>query len=312
MTEHELTFRCMGTEVRLLVPDRTGLDDAREWLAAFDARLSRFRGDSELCSLNRDHRFSVPASALLRAAVGAGLWAARRTGGLVDPTVLPALRRAGYTASRAGVAPAGLAAALAAAPPRRAARPHPTARWRRVRVDDSRGEVRRPTGVELDTGGTGKGLAADAVAHRLGARERFAVDCGGDLRVGGDAARRRPYEVEVADPFGGEPVHRLWLGPGAIATSGIDSRLWRGPGGSFAHHLIDPLTGAPAWTGLVSVTALAPTALEAETLAKAALLSGPGGGARLLAEHGGVLVHDDGDVELAGALAGPRASARAA
>ncbi|MGZ6645490.1 MAG: FAD:protein FMN transferase, partial [Solirubrobacteraceae bacterium] len=268
MTDHELTFRCMGTDVRLLAPDSAGLDDARDWLAAFDARLSRFREDSELCALNRDRRCAVPASALLRTAVSAGLWAAQRTGGLVDPTVLPALRSAGYAASLAGVAPAGLAAALAAAPPRRAARPHAAARWRRVRVDEGHGTVRRPAGIELDTGGTGKGLAADAVAHRLRARERFAVDCGGDLRVGGDGAQRAPYEVEVAHPFGGEPVHRLWLGPGAIATSGIDSRLWQRSDGTFGHHLIDPLTGAPAWTGVVTVTALAPTALEAETLAK--------------------------------------------
>ena len=150
-------------------------------------------------------------------------------------------------------------------------------------IDDAHGTVRRPPGIELDTGGTGKGLAADALAHRLRARERFAVDCGGDLRVGGEAAHRTPYEVEVAHPFGGEPVHRLWLGPGAIATSGIDSRLWQRPDGTFGHHLIDPLTGAPAWTGLVTVTALAPTALEAETLAKAALLCGPREGAALLA-----------------------------
>jgi thiamine biosynthesis lipoprotein len=310
MTEHELTFRCMGTQVRLLVPDRGGLDDTREWLASFDARLSRFREDSELCALNRDRRCAVPASALLRTAVSAGLWAAQRTGGLVDPTILPALRNAGYAASLAGVAPADLAAALASAPPRRPARPLPAGRWRRVRVDDAQGSVRRPRGVELDTGGTGKGLAADAVAHRLRARERFAVDCGGDLRVGGDGAQRTPYEVEVAHPFGGEPAHRLWLGPGAIATSGIDSRLWQRSDGSFGHHLIDPLTGVPAWTGLVTVTALAPTALEAETLAKAALLSGPRAGAALLAAHGGVLIRDDGDVQLVGPLA--RTAARAA
>jgi FAD:protein FMN transferase len=310
MTEHELTFRCMGTDVRLLAPDNAGLDDARTWLASFDARLSRFREDSELCALNRDRRCAVPASALLRTAVSAGLWAAQRTGGLVDPTILPALRSAGYAASLAAVAPAGLAEALAAAPPRRVARPDGAARWRRVHVDGRQGIVRRPAGIELDTGGTGKGLAADAVAHRLRARERFAVDCGGDLRVGGDGAQRQPYEVEVAHPFGGEPVHRLWLGPGAIATSGIDSRLWQRSDGTFGHHLIDPLTGAPAWTGLVTVTALAPTALEAETLAKAALLRGPRSGAALLAEHGGVLVHDDGDVELAGPLA--RTTARAA
>ena len=167
MTDHELTFRCMGTDVRLVAPDRAGLDDARAWLASFDARLSRFRDDSELCALNRDRRSTVPASALLRTAVSAGLWAAQRTEGLVDPTVLPALRAAGYAASLAGVAPAGLADALAVAPARRVARPHPAARWRRVYVDDAHGTVRRPPGIELDTGGTGKGLAADALAHRL-------------------------------------------------------------------------------------------------------------------------------------------------
>ena len=57
------------------------------------------------------------------------------------------------------------------------------------------------------------------------------------------------------------------------------------------------------------MTALAPTALEAETLAKAALLRGPRAGAALLAEHGGILVHDDGDVELAGPVADTRARA---
>ena len=81
-------------------------------------------------------------------------------------------------------------------------------------------------------GGNPKGLAADAVAHRLGATGRHAVDCGGDVRVAGAGAEREPFEVEVAHPFTGEAAHRLWLGPGAIATSGIDARLWRTPPGA--------------------------------------------------------------------------------
>ena len=56
-----------------------------------------------------------------------------------------------------------------------------------------------------------------------------------------------------------------------MATSGINVRVWRRADGRYAHHLIDPRTGEPAWTGLVGVTALAPTGVEAETLAKAAL-----------------------------------------
>ena len=89
MSEHELSFRCMGTGVRLVGPDRAALEDAREWLDSFDRRLSRFRPDSELCALNADPREAVPVSALLRTAIGVGLRAARTTGGLVDPTVLP-------------------------------------------------------------------------------------------------------------------------------------------------------------------------------------------------------------------------------
>ncbi len=60
-----------------------------------------------------------------------------------------------------------------------------------------------------------------------------------------------------------------------------------------AHHLLDAATGRPAYTGVVQATALAPTALEGEALAKAAVLSGPDGGAVWL-RHGGVLVFDDG------------------
>jgi len=52
------------------------------------------------------------------------------------------------------------------------------------------------------------------------------------------------------------------------------SRTWTTPDGRAAHHLLDPSTGRPAWTGLLTTTALAPTTLEAETLAKVALLSG--------------------------------------
>jgi len=68
--------------------------------------------------------------------------------------------------------------------------------------------------------------------------------------------------------------------------------------GVASSHLLDPSTGAPAWTGLVQASALAPTALEAETLAKAAYLSGPLAARGLLADHGGILVDEAGCVEI--------------
>ena len=159
--------------------------------------------------------------------------------------------------------------------------------------------IRRPPGLELDLGGSVKGWAADFVAARLARHGRCAVDCGGDLRVA--AGSGAPWEVRVRHPLTGAIAHTLRVRAGGVATSGIDARLWERPEGDFAHHLIDPATGSPAWTGLVAATALAPTALEAEALAKAALLSGPAAGRRLLqGRHGGVLVHDDGAVEPVG------------
>jgi thiamine biosynthesis lipoprotein len=296
----------MGSEVRILIgpavaagelPPARAAALLRDFLAAYEARLSRFRADSELCALNADPAAEVAASPLLRAAVRAGIRAAERTGGLVDPTLVSEIEAAGYaTSRRAPELP--LAEALSEAPSRRPARPAAAQRWRRFVVEG--GTIRRPPGVRFDTGGTGKGLAADLAAARLAGYARWAVDCGGDLRVGGVAPE--PFEIEIEHPLTGERAHVLRLATGAVATSGLNVRVWRGPDGAPAHHLLDPATGEPAWTGLVGATALAPTALEAESLAKAALLSGPAEGRRRLARHGGLVVRDDGEVELCGPL----------
>jgi thiamine biosynthesis lipoprotein len=313
VAELDYSFHAMGSDVRLLIarpltraapPPLEAADRERNFVLGFARRLSRFDPDSELSALNHDGRPRAAASALLRAAVSAGVWAARRSTGLVDPTLVGALERSGYASSLDGAVPASLRDALAAAPPRRPATPHPDGLWRAIAVDDAQGTIVRPPGVMIDTGGTGKGLCADAVALRLGAYTRFVVDCGGDIAVGGVGALLEPYEVAVEHPIGGESVGTLRVARGGVATSGLNVRIWRNPDGSFGHHLLDPSTGAPAWTGLVGATAIADTALEAETLSKMALLLGPAGAREVLAEGGGVVFHDDGTIEPIGPVAG--------
>jgi thiamine biosynthesis lipoprotein len=311
MGEHDVIFDAMGSHVRLLIgepgpgmaPAPAAAEQARQFVVEFDAALSRFKPESELCALNDDPRERVQASELLRTAVKAGLAAAERSGGLVDPTLVGEIESAGYVASRAGVPGAPLGAALAEAPPRRSAKPNPEANWRRFEVDDEAGTIARPAGIRFDTGGAGKGLAADLIANRLRGYSRFIVDCGGDIRIGGADALVNPYDVYVEHPLTGERAYVLRLGSGAVATSGLNVRIWRGSDGRYAHHLLDPSTGEPAWTGLIGVTALGDTAVEAETFAKAALLSGPDGGRTILAERGGLLVHDSGRIETVGPFA---------
>jgi thiamine biosynthesis lipoprotein len=311
MSEHDITFDAMGSHVRLLIgepgpemaPAAEAAERAKAYILDFDAALSRFNPASELCALNADPRRRVPASQLLRQAVSAGLDAAERSGGLVDPTLVGEIEDVGYVSSRAGMSGAPLTEALVDAPARRPAGPSVEERWRHFEVDDAAEEIVRPPGLRFDTGGTGKGLAADLVAAGLRGYSRFIVDCGGDIRIGGADALVHPYEVFVEHPLTGDRAHVLRLGSGGVATSGLNVRIWRGPDGRYAHHLLDPASGEPAWTGLVGATALADTAVEAETLSKAALLSGPEGGRELLSERGGLLVHDEGRVELVGPLA---------
>ncbi|HEY5941304.1 MAG TPA: FAD:protein FMN transferase [Solirubrobacterales bacterium] len=313
MAEHDVSFEAMGSHVRLLIgepgpgvpPAAEAAERARRFVAEFEAALSRFDPASELSALNRNRRERVPASPLLRQAVGAGLWAAELSGGLVDPTLVDEIEQAGYASSRAGALPAPLRSALAAAPARRPAEPDSAARWRRFSVDETRGEVVRPPGLRFDSGGTGKGLAADLIAASLQGYSRFVVDCGGDIRLGGREADRQPRTIAVEHPLSGSRPYVVSLRAGGIATSGLNVRIWRREDGSFAHHLLDPATGRPAWTGLVGVTALGATTLEAETLSKAALLSGPARARELIAARGGLLVHDSGRVELVGQLAAP-------
>jgi len=306
--EVDLSFHAMGSDVRLLIGAPLVHTDPSPWDAAerarafiedFAARLSRFSPASELSALNSDPRERVPVSPLLAAAVRAALWAAEATGGLVDPTLIPALERVGYKGSLDGVEPASLEEALAGAPARRPARPDPRAGWRQITVEKT--HVRRPPGVTIDTGGTGKGLCADAVAHLLGRYSRYVVDCGGDLAIGGVDSQLHPWEVEALHPLNGEVICAIRSPGGGIASSGLNVRIWRDEAG-YRHHLLDPSTGEPAWTGLVGVTALGSCALEAEVLAKAALLRGADAARELLAERGGLIVHDDGDVEEVGPI----------
>lgn len=235
--------------------------------------------------------------------------AGEASGGLVDATLVDTIEALGI---RDDAAPpqsrstGGMTGDLAATEP---ATSSPARAWASISVDRTAGTVTRPVGVRIDSGGLVKGLLADVLCGWLAGYADVVVDACGDARFAGTATGTRA--VEVAHPFGGMAAE-LEVGDGAVATSGTTRRRWRGADGSLTHHLLDPATRRPARTGLCQVTALAPSALEAEVLAKWALLSGPGSAPSRL-PHGGVIIDDDGAVQTVQPVAVrlPRAAARA-
>ncbi len=311
--ESILRFDCFGGRCGIYVEgdaehgDATGrapetasraAERARSSLLRWHRVFSRFSAASELSLLNADPRETVPSTPLMARLAATAREAAELTDGLVDATLAVELADAGYDGDLPAAMP--LALALALAPPRRAAGPSAAARWERLEGDEAAGTVRRPPGLALDSGGLAKGMFADELAGTLGAHRSFAIDCAGDLAVGGAAGLAR--EIEVESPFGADVLHRLSLRAGGVATSGIGRRSWLGSDGRPAHHLLDPASGRPAFTGVVQATALAPTATLAEIHAKAAVLSGPERAPHWL-PWGGVIVYDDGSHTLVEARA---------
>ena len=282
---HERRFPCFGTTcvIRLdgEVEDAAAtLDDAERTLLDWHARFSRFEAGSELSRLNADPRTAVPVTPTMARFVTAARAAAELTDGLVDPTLVGEIERAGYIGDLGERLP--LERALALAGPRHPAAGRPERRWRELVV--SGGDVlddHAPDpagGAALDSGGIAKGLFADLLGARLARHTAWVVDCGGDLRVGGVGRLGRP--VDVRSPFNGARIlHRFVVQDAGVATSSIANRQLAGGRRPPRSPPARPVHGRPAFTGVVQATALAPTAAEAEARAKAAVLGGPGAGA---------------------------------
>jgi thiamine biosynthesis lipoprotein len=245
-------FRAMGTDVELLLDSEDGAEAFAAAEAEFErleALLSRFREDSELSRLNRDH--ALDASPDLLHLTELALDARERTGGRFDPTVHDALVAAGYDRTfelvpRRAEAAAGTAACGG-----------------RVRIKGTRIELH--DGARLDFGGIGKGFAADRAATLLASAGPCLVNAGGDVAVRGGT-----WPVGVQTAHG---TLTLELSEGALATSGRDRRHWR-RGGYELHHLIDPRTGWPSRADLIRVTVVGVDAVVAEVWAKALFLAG--------------------------------------
>lgn len=287
-------FRAMGTDVEVIVvdgPPDAGLQ-AQARVDALEARWSRFLPDSELSRLNAAAGAPAVVSQLTFDLVERACEAWELTGGLFDPTVLTALEAAGYDRTFEAVDRDRTESAAPGAP---------APGCGAIELDRLVRAVRLPSGVRLDLGGIGKGYTADLVANELyeAGAAGVCVNLGGDLRVIGEAPDGAPaWVVAVEDPSGAHDLGNLALLEGAVCTSTRVRRAWRRAGRDL-HHLLDPSSGEPATTGLMSVTVLAGEAWLAEVLAKAAFVSGPEDGASLVAEQGatGLFVHDDGTVE---------------
>ena len=156
----------------------------------------------------------------------------------------------------------------------------------------------RQTGQRIDLGGIAKGYAVDGLRHRLRDRgvRRALLDLGGTVATMGC---RLP--VGIRDPFrpDGAPMGTLMVEDRCVVTSGVYERFVYLDGHRY-HHIVDPRTGYPARSGLVSVTLVGENGTALDALATAALILRPEKAMPLLTAQimDAIFVTDQGQVLL--------------
>ena len=135
------------------------------------------------------------------------------------------------------------------------------------------------------------------------------VDAGGDMAARGRRIDDGAWPIGISDPRTGDADENALLDiilihDCGVATSGRDYRRWQHHGRA-QHHIIDPHTGQPADTDVLSATVIAADAAAAETAAKQVLLLGSDAGLCWIDAQPGaaaLLVTNDGAIRTSAAF----------
>jgi Membrane-associated lipoprotein involved in thiamine biosynthesis len=144
--------------------------------------------------------------------------------------------------------------------------------YRNIELNDSDKSVfLKEKGMSLDLGGIAKGYAGDAVAGILKAKgvRHAIVDLGGNLIVIGSKTDGSDWNVGIQTPFkpNGSYFAILNVSDKSVVTSGIYQRYFK-ENGKIYHHIMDTKTGYPVDNGLISVTVICGSSMDADALAK--------------------------------------------
>lgn len=281
-------FNSMSTMVRISINHELFANDLMPIDKLFlltENTCSRFREKSELSMLNRQIGKERVVSKEMFLILKRALQFYQETNGIFNPGILEAIENSGYSKSIEHIReqriniPALSPTALKAQP---------------FNLHENKQSITLFN--KIDLGGIAKGWVIDRAAELLEKNGYGFINVGGDIRIFGTLPR--PLNIGIEDPFDQtKMISSIQAKEGAVATSSTVKRRWLVKG-KWKHHLIDPRTGSSSEGPIVSATVTAPTALEADVLAKTILLSGKEHGLTIASQKGcqSVLIDRDGEV----------------
>lgn len=149
-----------------------------------------------------------------------------------------------------------------------------------------------PEGMSLDLGAVGKGIGADRAAEFIKRQEGIdgaVIAVGGSIALIGSKPDESPWKLAIANPRGeeGEILGILTLfGDWFVSTSGDYEKYFMVDGKRY-HHILNPHTGYPAESELISVTVVCNSGLKSDGLSTACFVLGLEKGMELLKEYQG-------------------------
>jgi thiamine biosynthesis lipoprotein len=229
-------------------------------LRQIEERMSSNAVDTEVARVNQNAGIMpVKVSAEVIRVLSRALYYAELSGGAFDPTVDPLVKLWGIGTEYARVPEEEeIRGALALVD------------WREVVIDEEAGTVFLPqAGMGIDLGAIAKGYAADEAARLIkeaGVSEAL-IDLGGNIYALGTKAKGAPWRIAVQDPRSsrGTYIGVLELGEKSVVTSGVYERFLDA-GDQHYHHILSTVDGYPAERGLLSVTVITDTSIDADAL----------------------------------------------
>jgi len=185
----------------------------------------------------------------------------------------------------------------------------PLISYKNVMLDDNKKTIRfLKSGTKIGLGGIAKGYATGKAISALKSRnvKNAIVACAGDIQVIGNN-KGKPWVTGIQDPRGIYVIGTVEMHDGeAVSTSG-DYERFRIVNGRRYHHIINPATGYPSDSGLISVSVFSSDPVMSDVYSTAFFVSGLEKTRRMLAAMNGlsaVIVTSDMKVYISEKLKG--------
>ena len=159
-----------------------------------------------------------------------------------------------------------------------------------IHIDKKRGNIKfRKRGMGVDLGGIAKGYAVDSAVKELKRKgiDSAIINAGGDIYCLGSKFDR-PWQLGLQHPRKKNKLFEtLKLKDLAVVTSG-DYQQYLESGTKRYSHIIDPKTGYPVESDVISVTVVAKDTLTADAVATCIFLLGKERGKKVFKDYSGV------------------------